>query len=613
MSNDEPTIPEARTTEAISPSALPDGDVVADTTIANSGNNEVASTVGVVVGTPTARTVPPYIPFPIWTLPESVRKFVLATAAAIGCDVAFVALPILAALARVIGNRRKIGLKSTWSEPAIIWGAIVARTGSQKSPALQAATAFLQELEQRAYEEFQQELANYRVRKAAYEQEVDASGSLAGVTVETAELPPEEPSCLRYVTTDITIAALTNVLAHQFDGVLVVRDELAGFVNGVGEFKAGKGSDLGHWLASWSAMPITVDRKVGEQKTLRVPRAAVSIIGGIQPNVLRAVIGREHLQDGLCARFLLTMPDTRPIRWSEDTVSPETTAALDKLVARLLALKPADDGAGNLAPQILTLSEQAKAVWVAYYDQHQAKKSELDEDRAAAWSKLEAYAARFALIFQLCSWAGGEAGVSAELIEEAAMMRAVALSNWFGYEARRVYGLFAENQRVRDNRELVEQIRRRGGSVTVRELMRSSRRYRTAALAEAALIGLVLLSYGCWKVIPAGPKGGQPTRRFKLIDTVDGATTDEDTENGEVVSTQTQSVAEGSSAPSGELGAEEISGPDDPDLDLERQLSEEFSGLPATEDNESCVIGGADGKLLSYAEAAGNDAERGGV
>ncbi len=78
MSNDEPTIPEARTTEARSPSALPDGDVAADTTIANSGNNEVASTVGAVGRAPGSRTVPPYIPFPIWTLPESVRKFVLA-------------------------------------------------------------------------------------------------------------------------------------------------------------------------------------------------------------------------------------------------------------------------------------------------------------------------------------------------------------------------------------------------------------------------------------------------------------------------------------------------------------------------------------------------------
>ena len=34
-----------------------------------------------------------------------------------------------------------------------------------------------------------------------------------------------------------------------------------------------------------------------------------------------------------------------------------------------------------------------------------------DDDLAAAWSKLEAYAARFALIFQLCTWAAGDAAV----------------------------------------------------------------------------------------------------------------------------------------------------------------------------------------------------------
>ena len=78
------------------------------------------------------------------------------------------------------------------------------------------------------------------------------------------------------------------------------RDELAGWLGGIAEYKGGKGSDLGHWLACWSAVPLTVDRKTGAVKMLHVPRAAVSIVGGIQPGVLRAAIGREHLQDGLC-------------------------------------------------------------------------------------------------------------------------------------------------------------------------------------------------------------------------------------------------------------------------------------------------------------------------
>ena len=103
-----------------------------------------------------------------------------------------------------------------------------------------------------------------------------------------------EPVCERYVTTDTTIEALAAMLAGQFDGLLVSRDELAGWLGGMAEYKGGKGSDLGHWLACWSGVPLTVDRKTGAVKMLHVPRAAVSIVGGIQPGVLQGAIGREH-------------------------------------------------------------------------------------------------------------------------------------------------------------------------------------------------------------------------------------------------------------------------------------------------------------------------------
>ena len=45
-----------------------------------------------------------YQPFPVDLLPEPVRGYILASAAAIGCDPAFIALPILAAIAGAIGN-----------------------------------------------------------------------------------------------------------------------------------------------------------------------------------------------------------------------------------------------------------------------------------------------------------------------------------------------------------------------------------------------------------------------------------------------------------------------------------------------------------------------------
>ena len=90
----------------------------------------------------------------------------------------------------------------------------------------------------------------------------------------------------------------------------------------------------------------------------------------------------------------------------------------------------------------MPLTPEAKAVWIEYYDRHRAELAGLDDDLAAAWSKLEAYAARFALIFQLCSWAAGEAGDQASTKPHPGRDR---LSDWFGHEARRVYGLFSES------------------------------------------------------------------------------------------------------------------------------------------------------------------------
>jgi hypothetical protein len=231
----------------------------------------------------------------------------------------------LACIAESIGNRRVIELKSTWTEPAIIWGAIIGKSGSAKSPALSLATKYLQQIQTSANEEYGILVAEYQTASARYDKDYAAwkRSKSAG------DLPirPVEPVCQRYITSDSTVEALACMLAQQFDGVLIVRDELAGWINGIAEYKGGKGSDLGHWLACWSAQPMTVDRKTGAIKTVHVPRAAVSLVGGIQPGILQSALGREHMQDGLCARLLLVMPEPRIVKWTERIVDPEVCDA----------------------------------------------------------------------------------------------------------------------------------------------------------------------------------------------------------------------------------------------------------------------------------------------
>jgi hypothetical protein len=63
-------------------------------------------------------------PFPIELLPEVIGNYVTEAANAIGCDPSYVALPLLASLARAIGNKRVIELKDGYTQPAIIWGEV---------------------------------------------------------------------------------------------------------------------------------------------------------------------------------------------------------------------------------------------------------------------------------------------------------------------------------------------------------------------------------------------------------------------------------------------------------------------------------------------------------
>lgn len=452
-----------------------------------------------------------YMPFPTHTLPGPVGEFVVAAAKAIGCDPSFIALPLLACLARAIGNKRVIRLKQTWTEPAIIWAAIIGKSGTHKTPSLQAAMQFLQRRESESFAAHAEAAEKYEQELACYDRDLAAWKKLRNNT-EPPPWKPEPPACNRFLTSDTTIEALAALLAAQFDGILVSRDELAGWLGGIAEYKGGKGSDLGHWLAAWSGAPMTVDRKTGAVKMLHVPRAAVSLVGGIQPGVLRSAIGREHMQDGLCARLLMAMPDLKPVRWSDATINPATEAAMGRVFDALLSMEPAADAEGNPEPFPLDLTPEAKVLWVAYFNRHRAELADLDDDLAAAWSKLEAYAARFALIIQLCAWAAGVA--SGDAIDESSMQAGIELSDWFGGEAKRVYGLFVESEEDREQRELVELIRRRGGAITARELMHTSRQYQPTEVADAALTGLARTGHGEWHIETA--TGGRPRREFRL-------------------------------------------------------------------------------------------------
>jgi hypothetical protein len=450
-----------------------------------------------------------YRPFPVDALPAPIRGFVDAGARAIGCDTSYLALPLLTAIAAAIGNTRRLELKRGWSAPPILWGAIVGESGTAKTPAFKLVMRPVRERQSRAFKVFEAQQQEY---EAALEAWQEAKKGERGEK-------PQPPSCERFIVSDTTVEALAPILLANPRGLLLARDELAGWIGSFDRY-AGKGkagADSANWLSMFNAESIIVDRKTGIPRTIHVPQAAVCVSGGIQPAILQRALGVEHRESGLAARLLLTCPPRKAKRWTEADIDPGAEAELVRLFDRLNEMQPVSDNDGEPRPVLVRLSANAKTAWKAYYNAHAVEQADLTGDMAAAWSKLEEYAARLALVVHFTRWAAGDPMLTnADVVDAASMNAGIVLAKWFKHEARRVYAMLDESDADRDQRRLVDWIGRKGETVTPREVQQGCRWLKEPGAAEAALEELAKAGRGTWQDIPTTAKGGRPARAFVL-------------------------------------------------------------------------------------------------
>lgn len=414
------------------------------------------------------RQVESFQPFPVDVLPKPLREFVIENARAIDCDPAYLALPVLVVLATAVGNTRRIRLKNSWTEPPTIWGAIVGNSGTRKSPALEAALRPLRDWEN----------ANNRI-----------------------------------VANDTTIEALAALLSHNPRGLVVCRDELDGWFSSFDQYKSGKGADAANWLELHGGRPIIVDRKKGASQHIR--QASCSVIGGIQPGILRRNLTTEHIARGLMARMLFVFPPPRQRRWTDADVDDQVTDEYATLVENLLGLKFDTDDKGDPVPRLVGLSREAQVLFAQFVDELGESQDNQNDSLVASMSKLEGYAARLALVIHLARWASGEQ-VDPDVCDAQSVEAGVTMCRWFSDETRRIHGLITETSAEAEQRTLVEIITRRGGHIRSRELQQISRRYKTADSADAALQALVDADDGYWEPEQLGKTGGRPTRQFCL-------------------------------------------------------------------------------------------------
>ncbi|MCH8852369.1 MAG: DUF3987 domain-containing protein [Planctomycetes bacterium] len=453
-------------------------------------------------------------PFPVEALPEPIRGFVGASSRAIGCDHSYVGLPLLAGFAAAIGNTHRIQLKRGWSEPSVLWCAIVGESGTLKSPAIDVALRRIRERQAKAMEEFKLDLDQYdreveihKVDMAEWRKDGNKKG-------DPPPLPPDKPTSGRCWCSDTTVEALAAILGDAPRGMLVIRDELSGWFRSFDQYKCSKGTDVAHYLEMHRAGHLLVDRK-SDRSTISVSRAAVSIAGGIQPATLRRALGEENYENGLAARFLMAMPPRKRKRWQDTTVDEVLERRLDNVFDWLFALESGADSGGEPLPVLIPLSPEGQEAWIRFYDEFAAEQSNLTGTLAAAMSKLEGCAARLALIVHLVRCATGEL-VLGDRIDAESVGIGVTLVRWFARETMRVYAILSETDEDREIRQLVELILAKGGRISVRDLQRA-RSYASSDEAESDLSKLVEAGAGTWESVnPVG--GGRPSKNLVLSD-----------------------------------------------------------------------------------------------
>lgn len=504
---------------------MPKGGDIADLLADRSGDvdkvrSEVeALAVGTAPSVVTPRTPPAaaFVPFPVEVLPEPVRSFVIEAARAMQCDPCNVALPLLSGLASAIGNTRQVELKRAWCEPAILWTVVVGESGMVKSDPVKAALKPIYERQGDAFRTHDDALREHEAAMEVHERRLAQMKN----SKSDAERPakPETPTATRYVVDDLTTEALAVLLKQNSRGLLCAKDELAGWFD-FDRYAGGKGGDAAKWLEMFRGQPITVDRKSGGGTTIHVPRASVSITGTIQPKVLNRTLGELHRDNGLAARFLIAHPPRRMKRWGDSDLSPTTEAALKGIYERLYDLTGEPDGKGGERPQSLRFEPDAKREWAMFYNEHNVQQMVLTGEDAAAWSKLEGYAARLAMVIHLTRDAARDPSIADHLrIDMASLAAAVTLVRWFGAEAARVYSAFSESPRdAESRRRLVELIERKGGDVSAREMVQACRAFKSVSDAETALSRLVEEGLGSWQVPAQCGPGGPKAKRFKLAD-----------------------------------------------------------------------------------------------
>lgn len=424
---------------------------------------------------PLRRSLPEPEPFPIAALShlrpaaEAIHDLTQAPLAICGQSVLAVASLAVQAHADVL-------LPTGQHRPTSCFFLTVAASGERKTSCDNYALAPVQEYLGRLRLEHESEVAAYRDRSDIWK--VARDKALKGGKDKTANeadlralgnepVAPPEP---RILCDEPTIEGVFKLLRRGLGFAGLFSAEGGSFVGGYGMSQDQRLKTAAHLSSLWDGTPISRTRGSDDLSILYGRRFAVHLM--VQPSIAMKLLGDAELLDqGLLSRILVTAPapTAGSRRWREP--SPSSAAALMNYGQQICTLlnrprQHADGRPTELTPRILTLTADARQLWVQYHDKIEAECGPSGALAAIGGlaAKLPEHAARLAAVLAVV------ANPDAAEIDGERMAAGIDLAQHYQSEALRLFETGATNPDLALAERVLDFMREQGGTVGLRQL-----------------------------------------------------------------------------------------------------------------------------------------------
>ncbi len=411
----------------------------------------------------------------------------IETAQAMPTAPEFLFTTLLAAAASRIGTAARVMVKisAKYTQPMVFWTAIVANSGSMKTPAQRVILDPLVALETQAYESYILETADYKAQTESRKRKK--------LDVDSQEESIKAPTRQRYLTKDITLETLQRIHGENPRGILYYRDELAGNIKARNQYRGGKGADEEAELDQWNGSAILYDRA---EKSVCLPHSGVSRTGGYQWEVLAKLMGDHNDFNGGFARWLFCAAKTPP-RYLNLMQAEQDTGITEALTYLYTELE-------KVPKQDYLLSFEAKQLFETW--QHQLVDAELAEGSVGlqlACPKMEAYTVRLALWLHVVN-AVLRGEKPSQVISGETMDKAIELAAYYLWQYRLIHTHNSPDSGLAALGLKIQKFTERVGQVTASKLKSGIRALKKTAIEQIRTLMQTLADAGYGRTIGVG-------------------------------------------------------------------------------------------------------------